>query len=606
MNKGLSIRSKILLLLTAVPMLSLGLFLVVAIGIFENDKVAYIFESSATVSKTLSSQVRTDLNASLLSAKPMMQEFIQLHQFGPLTTSLLSENNYVSWVAAIKSNNGQLFKAGLSMGPQPSGPELNSIRDIQKLILEADAQKRIVRLVGSEDHLIIIEKVALAEDVTYFVLQLRAPEIVKNFRSSGTTQNFLLTSEGTIVLGTPGFESKNINEKMGFNLTEKISSQKIPIGTEELKDQKGESWLVSFSRVNFGGLYVMSLIPKKAALRAIEELIRKSVVLFILILSGVVIVSLIATGTLTKALTALYEATRKVAEGNFSIRVDIKSKDEIGGLAHSFNAMASEVSRLMKETAEKARMESELKTAQTVQETLLPPPRARVNEFNISGHYEPASECGGDWWHYSQVGKKTYLWIGDATGHGAPAALITSAAKSAASIIETLNLDPAMALKLMNQAVFDVSKGRIMMTFFIGCFDSDTGIFSYANASHDPPFLLKKQTGPLSKKHIVPLQDSLGPRLGQSRNSDFHLARIKLDMGDRILFYTDGIAEIQNSEKKSWGERAFIKSILASNQEFPPLDQTVEEMVGDFTHFRQQSALVDDVTFFYAEYQKEA
>ncbi len=108
----------------------------------------------------------------------------------------------------------------------------------------------------------------------------------------------------------------------------------------------------------------------------------------------------------------------------------------------NFNIMAAEVSRLLDQTAEKARMESELQTAKTVQETLFPETRAKIGPLAIAGYYEPASECGGDWWHYCQIGNKIFLWIGDATGHGAPAALITSAAKSASTIIERLNISP--------------------------------------------------------------------------------------------------------------------------------------------------------------------
>src|SRR5205823_2940179 len=111
---------------------------------------------------------------------------------------------------------------------------------------------------------------------------------------------------------------------------------------------------------------------------------------------------------------------------------------EVGGLAESFNYMAAEVSRLMSETAEKARMQSELATVKTVQETLFPASQSQFGPIRIKGHFEPASECGGDWWNYSRVEDKIFLWIGDATGHGAPAALITGAACSAAAVIEGL------------------------------------------------------------------------------------------------------------------------------------------------------------------------
>lgn len=324
-----------------------------------------------------------------------------------------------------------------------------------------------------------------------------------------------------------------------------------------------------------------------------------------MIISVSTIVSLFASGSLTSALTDLFGATQQVAEGDFTIRVKARSNDEIGSLADSFNAMAGEVSRLMGETAEKARMESELKTAQTVQETLFPATVAELAGMSIAGHYEPASECGGDWWHYSQVDEKILLWLGDATGHGAPAALITSAAKSAATIIERLDVDPAHAMQLLNRAIYDVSKGQIMMTFFLASFDSKTKKLTYANASSEAPYLIKKQEGVLKKKDLVPMNDVNSPRLGQARDTIYEQTTIDLEPGDRILFYTDGIPDIENPEKVSWGEREFVKAIIETNKEYPPVRESVAGLVELFSAYRQNSPLKDDITFFMAQVSED-
>src|SRR5690606_10878260 len=161
-----------------------------------------------------------------------------------------------------------------------------------------------------------------------------------------------------------------------------------------------------------------------------------------------IIIGVFASNTLTSAIRNLAEATSKVMDGDFSVRVEPKSGDEIGALAQSFNKMTEEVSRLMEKTAENARMEAELKTAHTVQATLFPQNEAHLGPIAIYGKSEPASECGGDWWHCSHIGNKVYGWIGDATGHGVPAALLTSAARAVASVIEGIpGISPGDALK---------------------------------------------------------------------------------------------------------------------------------------------------------------
>lgn len=601
LKTGLSIRYKILILLTLVPMVSLSLFLLIAIRIFENDKVAYIYESSAMVSKTLSAQVRTELDAKLITAKPMLQEFVEKRQFGPISQRLIEDESLFSWVAAIRFDQGKFYQLGVIENKSSDSMKLSKIPQLTSMIQEASVQKRILRFPSNSNDAVVVEKVSIGGEDLYFVLMSPLPDIAKGFRTPSSTQNFLVGPTGQIIIGPIGTENSNLAQKTDPKFQEKMKDQKVYLGTEEVKTSKGDSWLVGYSKVSFGGLTVVCMVPKKDALRAIQELIRKSFLLFLMIISITTVIGLVASGTLTKSLTLLFEATRKIAEGHFDMRITVKSNDEIGSLAQSFNAMSKEVSRLLQETSEKARMESELKTAKTVQETLFPKDRATLSGMNIVGHYEPASECGGDWWHYSQVGRKVYLWIGDATGHGAPAALITSAARSAATIIENLNLDPSLSMNLLNQSVYDVSKGQIMMTFFLACFDPDTNTLTYANASHEAPLLIRKSNGIVSKKTLVPLNEVVSPRLGEARDTKYKQFILKLQQGDRLVFYTDGLADIQNQEKQNWGDRELIKAIVRSNQNFPPLHESVHNIVQSFSEYRQNSPLIDDVTFFMTE-----
>lgn len=278
--------------------------------------------------------------------------------------------------------------------------------------------------------------------------------------------------------------------------------------------------------------------------------------------------------------------------------MNVTSNDEIGTLAENFNLMAGEVSRLLVQTAEKARMENELQTAKTVQETLFPPSKARVGSLEISGFYEPSSECGGDWWHYCRLGDRVLLWIGDATGHGAPAALITSAAKSAATIIEILDVTPAQAMEILNRCIYDVSKGKIMMTFFLASFDLKTSVLTYANASHEAPFIIKKVDGPLQKRDLLSLNEVISPRLGQARETKYEETSIQLGLEDLVFFYTDGVSDVQNPELKTWGERNFIKAIVEANQNFPTADISVKRFVESLQKYRKGASLIDDVTFF--------
>lgn len=602
-KQGLTIRTKILLMLTLVPVLTLGLFLFIALGVFENDKVAYVFESTSSVSRSLSSQVSTELNASLLAVKPVFQEFLTFGQFGPVTQSLFQNDSPLVAVAAFSFLNGKPQQLELAEKFQDEGKNLfRSFGDLTLLFQQAQTQGRALRVPFKDEKVVFVERVKSPRQEVYFVYVSLMSSIAEVFRSPQSAEIFLVNENGFIFFGSPGFQAPYLTEKINLDFLANFKDQRFQTGTEEVKGKDGATWLASFSKVSFGDLMVVSLVPKKEALKAVQLLLRKSIVFFLLLISITAMVGLVASGSLTSALTDLFQATKRVAEGKFDIRVNVKSSDEVGSLASSFNAMAEEVSRLLLETAEKARMEGELKTAQTVQETLFPAPEADLGGFQVSGYYEPASECGGDWWHYCLVGHKIYLWIGDATGHGAPAALITSAAKSAATIIERLDVDPKTALGLLNRAIYDVSKGRIMMTFFLACFDKETRTFTYANASHEAPYLIQKTDQQLKKKHLVPLNEVNNPRLGQDRETQYEQTSFQLEVGDRILYYTDGIPDIQNQSQQSWGEREFIKNLLWANENFPPIHESVSILRDKFSTFRENAPLVDDITFFMTDF----
>ena len=129
------------------------------------------------------------------------------------------------------------------------------------------------------------------------------------------------------------------------------------------------------------------------------------------------------------------ERVKKLSDGDFKSEVSINSGDELENLGASFNFMTSKIDSFMSEMVEKGRMESELATAQAVQSSLFPDAHIKNEKTEIAGHYESASECGGDWWGCKFVDDKLYFFVGDATGHGVPAALLTATVSSCCNSI---------------------------------------------------------------------------------------------------------------------------------------------------------------------------
>lgn len=596
---GLSLRYKILFVLIFLPLTLLGIYLFVAISVVKKDKLAYVYESTAAVSRTLSSNAMTTLNSILSTGKPCFQEFLLRQQFAEVSHGILTADGIMSWIAVYtQTGNGFELTSFLAKPGQEVQADLSRIHPEASLLPRLLTESRLVTSPFRDNKILIGEKVQDNDKVRLFLVFAESPDLQDLFSGAGTSESYLIDDKGRILMGPQGGAKEKLSQRTGDAYMDSLFKQAFVSGAEALVSPSGEELLASFSRTGFAGSMVVSLTSKKNALNAVSILVVRSLLFVMVLISASVIFGLFASNNLTASLTDLFRATKQVTEGNFAIRVTSKSRDEVGALAESFNTMADEVSRLLSETAEKARMQNELNTARTVQETLFPPTQANLGIIKVAGFYEPASECGGDWWYYSEVGDKIFLWMGDATGHGAPAALITSAARSASTVIERLGLEPKEALRHLNRAIFDVSKGRIMMTFFLASIDKKTRVMTFSNASHEAPFLIHRKEGVLKKKDLIPLNDVVSPRLGQSRETEYEQHSVQLEAGDRLLLYTDGVPDIQNANKESWGERNFIKCVLNSTSDFPPVHLTVQSIVDEFSEFRGSAPLIDDVTFF--------
>lgn len=601
---GLSLKYKLLLLLTLVPLISLSIYFFLATAEFKEDKIAYIHDSSVAVAKSVATQVRAEVNAFLEVVRPIVTNFDQVEgKFNATGLGLFEGAQRIDALFLYQRKEGGRYK---KVGEVTRGNEfVSSLRAATTLLDESVNQAaatgiNIAAPKEFERHLVIAYRAGDPKDANHVVLVglYRASELRSTFLDSKLYRTYLSKKGGLVFVGP------DAGDQSALAFT-KAQESPLPDGSLEVSDN-GEK-LVGFSDVGLSELKVVSIVSKKDALSAVDKLILKSVTFFIALISFTVVIGLFASIKLTSALSDLYDATKKIASGEFSIRVKRTSNDEVGGLADGFNFMAEEVSRLMKETMNKARLENELATVKLVQETLFPASESRIGNFHVIGHFEPASECGGDWWYYSQVGDQLFLWIGDATGHGAPAAMVTSAAKSAATIVEDLpGITPGKALSIMTKAIHETSKGKILMTFFIAAIDLKTGLMTYANASHEPPYVIRRKDGKVTKKDLEPLLEASGPRLGDHKSAVYNEATFQMQPGDSILFYTDGIVDLQNTAGKSWGERGFVKTIVESASTGPDLGLRMSNMKQKISDYRTDTALVDDITLFMCQYEEKA
>lgn len=302
----------------------------------------------------------------------------------------------------------------------------------------------------------------------------------------------------------------------------------------------------------------------------------------------------------TKRLELLETKSAQIGAGDFNIILRDDSSDEVGSLAKTLNKMVGQIKQLFQEQQKQLRMESELKIAQTVQGTLFPPDHLHLQDYQLSGFYRSASECGGDLWGVWETEKYLNFYILDATGHGVSAALITSAARAMAAFFET---QPDLTIEQIsngfNYAINKVGNNLHQATAFVCKLEKATGSLEYVNASHVSGYLIPEGVTAATKvKEIQFLSEPIINRFGQTPDIQIEKGQANLRSGDILLLVTDGLFDLATSDGKEFNERKVVKKFIELVAEHTSAG--VSEILPMFIQFafkeNGDAELKDDVT----------
>jgi len=424
------------------------------------------------------------------------------------------------------------------------------------------------------------------------------PELLKIKKSN--LDFYLFNSEGYPFLNNHDDLKEHVSE---------IFQQKFDSGVKDTYHQK-KHWILAYQKIPNSNLILLSLMDRNIAFSAAELLIKQSLILGFTIFCLALAITLLFSRSLTKRLREMWKATQEVTRGNFSIRVqETRSRDEIGGLSRSFNLMSEKIKDLLLQTAEKARMEKELETAQLVQSRYFPEKNFIHAEVSIAGKCHPASECGGDWWNYAHFGDEIILALGDVTGHGVSSALVTAAVhctfKQVMLEFETKERSLSELIEKLNLAVKTAAGGTATMTFIAGLIHLKNKTIKIVNASHRKPYLISKKT---NKVTIQPLVSPPGDQLGLSSTLKIPETIFDITHDDLLFFYTDGVIECENDVGKVLRPRELSKlleSIYNNTHSAEDASQQLFSSLMTFFGSRAQK-LDDDVTFSIVRFSEAA
>jgi sigma-B regulation protein RsbU (phosphoserine phosphatase) len=276
--------------------------------------------------------------------------------------------------------------------------------------------------------------------------------------------------------------------------------------------------------------------------------------------------------------------------------------DDVGFLASiaSQIAICLENGRLARMEVSRREMEKEMELTSAVQKMFLPKETSfQVSKLHVQGFYRPAVKCGGDWWWYQvEPDGRLYTVVGDVTGHGANAAMITAAV---ASCFSTLGSRIASLTDLLTQAhatLFSIVKGEYYMTA-LGVEVNAEGTKMRCLSAAAPTVFVVHQDATTEKLFGGP-STPVGFNVSHMKEG-FTLSEFSLDLkaGDRIYLMTDGIAEQALTGNKQLGERRLGKMLVGAQN--LASDQVVRHLMTEIDGLRGEEPQGDDFTLVMIE-----
>jgi len=274
-------------------------------------------------------------------------------------------------------------------------------------------------------------------------------------------------------------------------------------------------------------------------------------------------IAFVLVGSIARNVNRLTRATEAAARGDFSVRVQSKSRDQIGDLARSFDGMADSIQRLLQDTARKERLESEIAIARTIQHKLLPPTEASLEGVSVLAHFEPVAEIGGDYYDYVRMpdGRLAFA-LGDVSGHGLPTGLLVAMAKAGLSSLVEAGHDGGELFARMNDLIHRSTDPRHYMTLAFLAYDAATRTGTLTNAGQLAPYRV-------SASGLESLSLPSFP-LGLFPGKTFPSRAQSFAAGDVLVFYSDGLIEAVDAKDEAFGFDRFEAVLRAHAAEGAP------------------------------------
>lgn len=269
----------------------------------------------------------------------------------------------------------------------------------------------------------------------------------------------------------------------------------------------------------------------------------------------------------------------------------INEQNEIGTLARSYTDLINYnndyIENIDKIEGERKRIEAELDIATKIQAANLPTEAIETDEFIVNGYSHPAKEVGGDFFDYYILDDDHLaLVIGDASGKGVPAAILSMNTQVLIKQLLKYNQDPSKILYQLNNQLCENNSETMFITLWLGIYNKSTNELIFSNAGHNPPLIRENDK-------FKYLDIDSGIVIGVMEDFDYITENIKIT--DKLVLYTDGITDANNKDKKMYGEDRLLNFFNEFKSDADPIDPLLD----DINSFAKDEEQFDDMTLLY-------
>jgi phosphoserine phosphatase RsbU/P len=315
-------------------------------------------------------------------------------------------------------------------------------------------------------------------------------------------------------------------------------------------------------------------------------------VIFLVMYAMALLLGVMLARSVTRSVHSLSRGTERLRQGRFDQPIPVRTRDQLGELAESFNLMARDIQELMRESAEKERLEEELRIARRIQMSLLPQGTVSAPHVSLAAACIPATEVGGDYYDLLILpGDRLAVLMADVSGKGTSAALYMAELKGLMLSLSRVHDSPAQALAEANRILTADMDARSFITMSYALLDPLAGRMRYARAGHSPLVRREAKTG--LARLLAPPGLGLGLDAGAQFERVLEETEIPLSSGDVFLFFTDGLSEAMNSKGELYGEERLRVLV---EQDGRSADELRDHVLEEVRRFVGEAPQHDDMT----------